>query len=104
MISGLLLYMVARLLGARVTSFFRSPELNASVGGKPNSYHLKAGAIDVGLETSADTLNVFRSLGFRVVVESDHVHVQSSEELEARLVGALSVVFLCAVLAQMLKE
>ncbi len=38
---------VVNILGGRVTSCYRSREINALVGGVPDSYHVKGAALDV---------------------------------------------------------
>jgi uncharacterized protein YcbK (DUF882 family) len=65
-----------RGLNIEATSWWRSPERNAQVGGDPYSQHLVGWALDaVGpdVQTFAKRLRV---RGFVVVVETDHVHVQ----------------------------
>lgn len=73
---GLLLRIVAELVGARVTSWFRTAEHNAAVGGHANSKHLTGEAIDVGREAHEFQRSVLRMFG-REVVEADHFHYQT---------------------------
>lgn len=65
---------------ALVTSGYRSPEKNASVGGKPNSRHLTGQAVDL-VPRPGETMaqlhaRVSRVPGVRAINEGDHVHVQ----------------------------
>ena len=94
MISGVVLLLVCRLLGLRVTSWYRTAAHNAEVGGVPNSYHLKAGAVDLGLESAEGKMDVLRALGYEVIKESDHYHVETSESLEAKVKTGVQLVFL----------
>lgn len=64
---------VARVFSA--TSWFRTTERNAAVGGHPESAHLVGLAIDV--PPSPRMAEVSRSLGLWVVEEGDHTHVQA---------------------------
>ncbi len=62
----------------RLSSWFRTPEQNQTVGGRPQSLHLVALAIDV--VGSGAALDAFaaacRQRGLWVVIEVDHLHVQ----------------------------
>ena len=63
----------------RVTSWVRSPEHNAAVGGLPNSKHLTGDAIDVVWTPlpSRDAVAAFCARhGVRLVREHDHDHFQ----------------------------
>lgn len=93
---GELRIMLLGLIGARdryvlndatwsFTSWWRSPQENARVGGDPRSQHLLGLALDIvpadtTLSSLASALRAYASdaLGtpFVVVLESDHVHVQ----------------------------
>lgn len=63
-----------------VTSWFRTPEHNASVGGSPSSLHLRGLAVDVvpgdGVSRDALLAHAVR-VGLHGVVEADHVHLQA---------------------------
>lgn len=59
-VQGLVLYVAAITVGARVTSYMRSPERNREVGGHPRSKHLTGGAIDVGAETTPEQRAILR--------------------------------------------
>lgn len=67
---------------AQVTSGYRDPAKNASVGGKPNSRHLQGQAVDL-VPRPGETMaqlhaRVSRVPGVRAINEGDHVHVQRS--------------------------
>ena len=50
----------------RITSGFRSPELNKSVGGKPTSQHTKGEAVDIKGKTRQENeiiFNIIKQLG-----------------------------------------
>ena len=59
-----------------VTSWWRSPERNAAVGGSSSSQHLLGVAIDVTGDLQR-IAHAARAAGWVVVVESDHVHLQA---------------------------
>jgi hypothetical protein len=63
-----------------VTSWWRTPETNAEVGGKSNSLHLEGLAVDCVLEPGRSK-GLFardaRILGLHVIIEGDHVRVQA---------------------------
>jgi zinc D-Ala-D-Ala carboxypeptidase len=75
-----------RFPGSRVTSGFRSPAVNAAVGGIEGSKHLTADAFDVSsrqvpfvpAEAAPLAEAALRTLGVagRVIVEGDHIHVE----------------------------
>lgn len=75
---GLLLRLVAAVLGVRVTSWMRTVEHNASVGGLPNSKHLWGGAIDVGMEVTEGQRAILRKFGQEVDerVKRSHWHYE----------------------------
>lgn len=73
----------------RLTSWFRSTERNAQVGGVPGSLHVQGLGIDVVVDTplfapSTDAIEVeslaraWRRFGrqFQAIVESDHLHLE----------------------------
>lgn len=62
-----------------LTSFWRSPEHNASVGGSPNSQHLVALAFDFVPDDWAQApafLALAQQLDLVALNEGDHIHVQ----------------------------
>jgi len=75
-----------------VTSWWRSPGHNASVGGSRDSQHLIGTAFDVITKTGARAaqINQLRRAGFRVVDELNHIHVQAFEAGAVRRVGLLA--------------
>ena len=63
-----------------VTSWFRTLEHNAEVGGSPSSLHLCGLAVDVIPAGGVSRESLFAGavgLGLHGVVESDHVHLQA---------------------------
>lgn len=63
-----------------VTSWVRTKKHNAEVGGHPDSYHQCGLAVDVTFENK-DLKDRFKrrmwKMGFGVLDEGDHVHVQA---------------------------
>ena len=62
-----------------VSSWFRSPDENAAVGGRPNSLHLAGEAIDLVFSSRADSSRVqtiWNSIGLDAVDEGDHLHLE----------------------------
>jgi hypothetical protein len=61
-----------------VTSWIRSPKRNKAVGGAENSLHKTGMAVDIVLDNRKD-MHLFvlkaSSLGLKVRVEGDHIHV-----------------------------
>jgi len=66
---------------ARVTSWYRTPEHNADVGGAPRSQHLLGLGIDVVVPEAdrARALQVARFLGLVAIDEGNHIHIQRYE-------------------------
>lgn len=64
--------------GIQPTSVLRSPERNAAVGGKPNSYHLSGRAADfvVPQAQKAQFMQDARANGFEAIDEGDHIHIE----------------------------
>jgi hypothetical protein len=70
-------------LGLKITSAYRSPKHNASVGGSRTSYHMKGQAYDVGgpkhkldqFAAWARSSGLFRKVLWQVKDHYDHVHV-----------------------------
>lgn len=61
----------------RITSAYRTPQLNAAVGGVPNSFHTKRKAVDHGLdEFTAEREAYYKKQGLQPILESDHLHVE----------------------------
>lgn len=93
-LGGTMLHAVAIALGARVTSFKRSPETNRKVGGSPTSAHLVGGAIDVGIETPEAVRRVLAALschptdGLHSAGTAPHYHYTAGWPTVAALVVA----------------
>lgn len=80
--NGKVLYMIANVLGARVTSGARSIEENTAVGGSPVSAHLKGDAIDIGIESPAiavAALSLFGKGGVHQKGTAKHYHFEATE-------------------------
>lgn len=77
-VEGLILRLVAALIGVRVNSWFRSPSHNAEVGGLPTSYHLWGGAIDVPADISDWQRRILSSFAREVdeTATKNHWHYQ----------------------------
>lgn len=63
--------------GQAVTSWYRTPEHNADVGGDPESQHLLGLAWDVAGPGADTTIFLARRAGLIAVNEGSHVHLQS---------------------------
>lgn len=59
--------------GLQITSWWRSPEKNAAVGGARNSLHMIGLAWDV-VPVTQENEDALRSLGLKVINEGDHLH------------------------------
>ena len=60
----------------RITSGFRSPELNKSVGGKPTSQHTKGEAVDITAIDKADNKELFelcKTLEFDQLIDESNL-------------------------------
>lgn len=60
----------------RITSGFRSPELNKSVGGKPTSQHTKGEAVDITAVNKADNKELFelcKTLDFDQLIDESNL-------------------------------
>ena len=60
----------------RITSGFRSPELNKSVGGKPTSQHTKGEAVDITAINKADNKELFelcKTLDFDQLIDESNL-------------------------------
>ena len=60
----------------RITSGFRSPELNKSVGGKPTSQHTKGEAVDITAFDKADNKELFelcKTLEFDQLIDESNL-------------------------------
>lgn len=80
-----------------VTSGKRSTFGNVNVGGVPNSKHLTGNAFDVRGGLDPNQANYFKSKGYEVIPESDHIHIEkgnvmsnpydnmTADELEAKI-------------------
>ena len=72
----------------RITSGFRSPELNKSVGGKPTSQHTKGEAVDITAINKADNKELFelcKTLEFdQLIDESNLTWIHISYKLPNR--------------------
>lgn len=88
---GRALYLVAKALGVRVTSYKRSAEVNASVGGAPGSAHLIGAAIDCGRETPDWKVALLKSLsvgptdGWHEKGTAPHYHFTGGPDTLVRL-------------------
>lgn len=73
------LYAHRGLEGVTVTSWYRDPSHNASVGGSPGSQHQLGLALDTVYRDRATWLEAVRNLngwGLVAIDEGDHVHAQ----------------------------
>ena len=72
----------------RITSGFRSPELNKAVGGKPTSQHTKGEAVDITAIDKADNKELFelcKTLDFdQLIDESDLTWIHISYKVPNR--------------------
>lgn len=65
-----------------ITSWVRSPKHNAAVGGVPNSKHLTGQAVDAIVDGNYKAfIEDARSLGLKVIRESDHVHLENIDAI-----------------------
>jgi hypothetical protein len=72
---GALGYAMIQKKGLTISSWWRSVDHNASVGGLPTSWHLLGLAYDVVPAT--DAVNVaLQTMGFHTLNEGDHIHAQ----------------------------
>lgn len=76
-----------------ITSWWRSAERNASVGGSPDSQHLLGIALDLVVTPGSERRAVaaFAAAGLRAIDEGDHVHLQLLPAGLARSSGLLAV-------------
>lgn len=58
-----------------VTSWWRGPDTNRSVGGSPDSQHLIGTALDLW-PVRNDLVAALEANGIRAIKESDHIHAQ----------------------------
>lgn len=72
---GLIYRLVIASKGMTVTSWWRTPWHNAEVGGVKASLHMLGLAWDV-IPVTDENANALRSLGLKVIDESDHLHAQ----------------------------
>lgn len=72
---------VAVLTGASLSSQLRSKFRNERVGGVTNSRHLIGYAVDAmdfsSPESKGEFIDFTRAMGYQVVDEGDHVHVEA---------------------------
>lgn len=86
------LYFVARLLGARVTSTYRTEEENADVGGSPVSKHLTGDAIDIAADSpplAVNVLSVIAHGGLHKKGTAPHYHFEATPLTALLLAGAI---------------
>jgi hypothetical protein len=64
--------------GTQVSSLLRSPQHNAEVGGVPNSQHMRgtAGDFVIPKPEQAAFIAKAKAMGYEVIPEGDHVHVE----------------------------
>lgn len=72
---GLTYYFLLIARGMTVTSWWRTPQHNAKVGGVRNSLHLIGLAWDA-VPVTQENENYMQSLGLKVINEGDHLHGQ----------------------------
>ncbi len=80
-------------LGLSVTSWFRTPSHNAVVGKHPDSQHQIGTAADLVPDPGTDRAAViahFQHLGYTVIDEGDHLHVQKYSHTENPLAKELA--------------
>jgi len=58
-----------------ITSGFRSPSYNRSIGGSANSKHIWGAAFDIRKE-GAVLSSTPEKFGYKVIIETDHYHVE----------------------------
>jgi len=91
-----LVFLLARMLGARVTSTVRSVLENKAAGGRATSLHLVGGALDLGRETSAGVIALLRPLCSICVFDeagtAPHWHLEPAPYVPAVAVGLLLLV------------
>lgn len=70
--------LAANFPGTQVSSLYRTPEHNAEVGGVANSQHMRgtAGDFVVPQAEQAQFIARAKALGYEVIPEGDHVHVE----------------------------
>ena len=70
----------------RITSGFRSPELNKAVGGKPTSQHTKGEAMDITAVNKADNKELFelcKTLDFDQLIDESNltwIHISYKQQ------------------------
>ena len=65
-----------------ITSSYRSPEYNASVGGAKRSMHLKGRAVDISCDNSRDRLVIVQEaldLGLTVGIAKTFIHIDDRD-------------------------
>ncbi len=62
--------------GTLLTSWWRDPRVNRSVGGLTNSFHLWALAVDVVAPDPAHLIGHAREVGLDAIDEGSHVHLE----------------------------
>lgn len=74
--------------GVSISSWYRTPDDNARVGGKPHSQHLLGIALDFPLTNpNRQVAAQLQRAGFQIIREHDHWHAQLPPAWAARFWG-----------------
>jgi len=72
----LAVYVISRSPAVEITSWYRTLEDNARVGGVPTSLHQVGLALDLVGPGTAKIAELWRGLGLDQVDEGDHLHIE----------------------------